>query len=590
MTSTEPGNVGRRQSVVEGTGSAPLSQARTLRDHARRLLEAHQYRRALSVYDRAIALAVSSRSEVVALWMSERGQVLMRLRHGRLAIADFERAARLAPNLLSVCANKATVLQQLGRLDEAIEMHDRAAEIAPDRAEVHFNRANALAEHGRFDDAAAAYQRALEINPEFRNALSQLVSLLWKQHKPEQALSYADRVCALAPGSAEPRVGRALIRRIMGNRDGAREDYEAALERDPSHIGALSNYIQMEKVRTPEDERVSRLEEAVQQQGRRPEERAALHYALGKAYDDLRDADTAFQHFNAGARITRASIAYDENREERGLQRRLQAFRNDAVAEAAKNGLDTVQPIFVVGMPRSGTTLTEQILASHPDVFGAGELVTLRDAVSDVNPQARQVNSDGTLRRHGSEVLPERAAWYMAQVRALSGESYQCIVDKMPGNAWQVGFIHMMFPRAAIIHCVRDPLDTCLSCFQKLFSEGHYWSYDLGELGRHYVRYHRMMQHWEAIMPGRMLTVRYEDTVADLEGQARRILDHVGLPWDPACLAFHETQRPVMTASLGQVREPLYQSSVRKWQHYRHHLGALIEALGPLADRARQAA
>ncbi len=229
-------------------------------------------------------------------------------------------------------------------------------------------------------------------------------------------------------------------------------------------------------------------------------------------------------------------------------------------------------PIFILGMPRSGSTLVEQILASHPQVLGAGELRTLDRLVH----QGGGIEALATLQAEDCRRLGER---YLADLRSLPAGKTR-ITDKMPGNFMYVGLIQLILPHAKIIHTMRDPVDTCLSCFSRLLSVGHHFSYDLAELGRYYRHYRELMDHWRSVLPaGTMLDVAYEDVVDDLEGQTRRMLEYLGLPWDERCLSFHKTVRPVVTASSVQVRRPLYRSGVARWRQYEAHLGPLLAEL-----------
>ena len=294
-----------------------------------------------------------------------------------------------------------------------------------------------------------------------------------------------------------------------------------------------------------------------------------------KRYDD------AFEAYAEGNRLHYQENPYDLERDIRRLEVTRSYFsaelleRSHAVLEKLPPVEDERVPVFIVGMPRSGTTLTEQVLASHPDLFGAGELVTLGDLARTVElpppdaPDWEEKILD--LRRLGREYL-ERT-WKLAP-------DARYITDKMPHNFSNVMLIHLMLPNAKILHVMRDPMDNCFSCYALRFQKGHEYCYDLEMLGRHYQLYRQYMQHWHSVLPpGRILDVRYEDTVADLETQARRILEHVGLPWDPACLNFHETKRSVKTASITQVRQPIYKTSVARWKHFETHLGPLREIL-----------
>lgn len=560
------------------------------------LLKAGRLRDALAHYDRALGAWVQGRpgagtpnDNQLGRVVAERGQLLYRLRHLLLAMRDFDRATELDPTLVSPHANKASALQDLGRLDEAIREHDRAVAAAPDRAELHYNRGNALARANRHDEALAAYQAAVAAAPDFQQARQALIGKLWLDNRLDEALSHAWQACQARPRDPEPKIGYGLLMHSLGRKAEARNAYSAALTLQPLHPTALYNLAQLDKVRDDGAALLARLHEAQRRTDFGADEKVMFEYALGKAYDDLQRIDDAFHYFQAGATRKRALVDHDEDRERRALQLRLQGFDAEVVARYAPSGLDTEVPVFVVGMPRSGTTLVEQILASHPQVHGAGELSVLKKMTADVRIGSRRIDGVDVPVDDDFHRLPEIAQSYLDELRGLAPDDAARVVDKMPSNAWRVGLIHMMFPNARIVHCVRDPIDTCLSCFQKLFTFGHSYSYELGELGRHYVRHDRLMAHWEQILPGRMLTMRYEDVVRDLEGQARRIVDHVGLPWDPACLAFHRTNRPVLTASNSQVREPIYGSSVGRWQAYRDHLGPLIKALGRLARHARDA-
>lgn len=234
-------------------------------------------------------------------------------------------------------------------------------------------------------------------------------------------------------------------------------------------------------------------------------------------------------------------------------------------------------------MPRSGTTLVEHILASHSRVYGGGELSDLRRLAGGLNKLSPTGHDfpDGVADL-GPKDLHRLGRTYWEAVRRRAPDAPH-VTDKAPGNFRYLGLIHLMLPRARIIHCVRNPVDTCLSCYKLLFVSGQNFSYDLVELGRYHRLYTRLMDHWRAVMPGRILDVRYEDLVAAQERETRRLLEFCGLPWEDACLSFHTTRRLVKTASATQVRQPIYKSAVGSWKRYARHLGPLLESLGPLA-------
>ena len=261
---------------------------------------------------------------------------------------------------------------------------------------------------------------------------------------------------------------------------------------------------------------------------------------------------------------------------------RIQAvFTRELISAKSGGGDSSPMPIFVIGMPRSGTTLVEQIIASHPAVHGAGELQALNDVILTVRgPDGNTILYPEFVPAIDRLALQQIGARYVALVRRLA-QGRPRVTDKMPSNYYFAGLIHLALPNATVIHTLRDPVDTCVSCFSKLFSAQQNHTYDLGELGRYYKRYERLMAHWRRVLPpGRILDVRYEEVVADLDSAARRIIAHCALPWDERCLSFHETGRPVRTASATQVRKPIYSSAVGRWRVYGDELQPLLDALG----------
>jgi hypothetical protein len=309
-------------------------------------------------------------------------------------------------------------------------------------------------------------------------------------------------------------------------------------------------------------------------------DRMQLDFALGKAYADLKDFSRSFQHLVAGNTAKRATIAYDENATFDLFDRIEKTFTRDLIEKKSGGGDPSSIPIFVLGMPRSGTTLIEQIIAGHPIVHGAGELRILNDVALSVHaPDSAALPYPEFLPLVDAVALRQIGARYVSLLRQLAPDDER-VTDKMPSNYYFAGLIHLALPNAKIIHSMRDPVDTCISCFSKLFSAEQNHTYDLGEIGRYYRRYQQLMAHWRDVLPtGRILDVRYEDIVADLEGQARRIIEYCGLPWDERCLAFHKTERPIRTASATQVRRPIYKSAVGRWRAYQDQINPLLEAL-----------
>jgi hypothetical protein len=318
-----------------------------------------------------------------------------------------------------------------------------------------------------------------------------------------------------------------------------------------------------------------------------------LHHALGKYYDDVDDPDAAFRHHRTANDIARrCRQRYDGAEMARRVTRTLAAFDRNALAALRSGGQASERPVFVVGMPRSGTSLTEQILASHPQVHGAGELlywIFAADAERAANPEQRAVNSEQrAVNPEQRAVNSEQRAAMIAELgRAyLEGLAAQApdasrVIDKLPVNFRNAGLIHAALPGAKFIHLERNALDTCLSIYFQGFSAAHPYATDFGDLAHYYHEYRRLMAHWRSVLPPQtLLEVRYENLVDDPEGWTRRMLAHIGLPWDPRCLEFHRTDRPVLTASNWQVRQPIGKGSVGRWRRYERFIGPLREALG----------
>jgi hypothetical protein len=285
--------------------------------------------------------------------------------------------------------------------------------------------------------------------------------------------------------------------------------------------------------------------------------------------------DEAFRHLAQGCALKRRELAYDEAAMLAYFARIKRVFTPELMRDKAGSGDPSSVPLFILGMPRSGTSLVEQILASHPDVFGAGEL-------NDLSRLAKSMPYPEGIADAGAEQLRKLGAGYVARARARGGDALR-VSDKMPANFFYVGFIRLVLPNARIIHTRRNPVDVCLSCFSQLFlGSGQNFSYDLGELGRYWRQYDALMAHWRQILPeGVMLEIDYADLVDDTEAQARRLLDFCGIGWNDACLAFHQTKRPVLTASVAQVRQPIYRSALGKWRAYERHLAPLLKELTP---------
>ena len=527
---------------------------------------------ALAVYDRV--LQVNGRNLVA--WCN-RGTALEALGRDGEAAESFKSALALNPKVAEVHFNLGNVLLRMERHEDAAGHYRQAVALRPNLALAFANLGRALAKLGRWQEAADSYAQALKLGATSAQLHDALSSAYWNLGRYEESLASANDALAIDRNhvAALTRKGQVLL--MLGRMDEAKTALERAAAIDPSNS---NNYLTLGISRrfAVGDPELAAMEKLLADiDSRSEDDQVKLHFALGKAYDDIGSHAQASHHLQRGNALKRRQIDYDEAAAIHGLDRIATIFTPELVRAKTGHGNLSGQPIFIVGMPRSGTTLIEQILASHPQIYGAGERNDFRKAMDKVTGGAAYPDFVPTL---GPADLDALGAAYLAGIGDVV-KDWPRFTDKLPANFVYLGLIRLALPNARIIHVVRDPIDTCFSCFSILFREELNYTYDLGELGHYYRAYERLIAHWRQALPeGAMLEVRYEDVVDDIETQSRRIVDYCGLPWDDACLAFHKTDRLVATASVAQVRQPIYRSSVGRWRAYQDQLKPLLEALG----------
>jgi len=470
-----------------------------------------------------------------------------------------------------------------GRLQDAEACYRRVLARDPENADAN-HLMGLVAKHAGKPDAAVAFmERALKRNPDFPEAHYNLGNTHWQRGDLEAAVASYDRALAFNAEHEDAWVNKGRSLQQLGRREAAIEAFRAALRVNPDSGKAWEN-LGLTGTFAAGDPEVEAMRAALERADPRGEDAKSLHFALGRARHDQGHVDAAFAHFAAGNAVVRSQSTYDVASEENVFAHIQRQFPRAVIDRLGGGGRGEAKPVFVVGMPRSGTTLIEQILASHPRVAAGGERHDLTNVVGNARVHAAgEAGFPGWMPQVGHEGLGQLADAYLNRLPALA-DGEDRVTDKMPANFRFLGLIHLMLPNAAIVHVHRSPADTCVSCYTHNFTRGHDWSFDQGSLGRYYRAYSGLMSHWRAVLPkGAFLDVRYEDVVADPEGQVARLLDHCGLEWDDRCLRFHETERPVQTASMEQVRQPLYAKSVGRWRTYAPYLGPLFTALGDLA-------
>lgn len=511
---------------------------------------------------------------------SNLGVVLAALGRPDEAEAAYRRAIAIKPDFAGAYNNLANALRERGQLDAAKAACRQAIALQPDYPEAYANFGNILKDLGRLEEAEAALRQAIALRHDHAEAHSNLGNVLMDQGRLTEAETVLRRAIALKPSYPGAHNNLGLALKELGRFEEARRATEEAIRLAPCRATYYCNLAEITRFKA-DDPHVAALEELAKDEASLPtEDQIALHFALARAYEQTGRREAAFNHLLAGNALKRRTIVYDEAAVLGGMTQVETIFTPELIAAHGGTGDPAREPVFIVGMLRSGTTLVEQILASHPDVFGAGELKLFDAALGSMRPMfPGSPPFPDFVPSMTEEHFGTLGARYAGELRRLAPQAAR-ITDKMPSNFLFSGLIHLALPNATIIHTMRDPIDTCMSCFSRLFTEGQRYTYDLAELGRYYRQYQSMMAHWHRVLPpGRILDVQYEDVVADLEGAARRIVAHCDLPWDPRCLDFHRTERPVRTASATQVRQPIYATSIGRGHTYEAFIAPLREAL-----------
>ncbi len=604
------------------------------------LIDRERYKEAVGAYRKALkllpdhamllnnignALQLQGENEKAIAWLnkalaqdpdyadaySNLGNALNSLKDLDKAIDAYRKATIIDPSNKEAFNGLANVLAQKNEIDEAIESYQKVIGIDAGHKEAYTGLGNAFTKLDKLDQAVSCYRNAIEIDSNHTAAYLGLGQVLQIQGKIDEAIISIRKALAKDPRNAEVHIELAYALGDQGNLDQAIALYRKAITLDPENGHAyrglgttLSDYGEIEQAENafrtafqlnPDlsevfrnlaknkkfseyDDDMRTMEAFYVKDEISKEQKMHLAFGLGKAYEDLKEYNKSIEFAIEANRLKWESIDYSIEKEVEVFANLKEIFTPDFFTERADLGNPDPTPIFVLGMIRSGTSLTEQIIASHPDVYGAGELTLLPRLASELCKTGPDDKLLDCLPAVAATDLQNTAAEYISCIRQHSANARH-ISNKLPQNFVFVGLIKLLLPNAKIIHCKRNPLDNCLSIFKNFFARGQYYSFNMEALGQYYNLYADLMEHWETILPGFVYHSQYEDLIASQETESRKLIEFCGLPWDEACLSFHKTRRKVKTASNAQVRQPIYKDSVKLADRYGDKLNPLKDAI-----------
>jgi tetratricopeptide (TPR) repeat protein len=478
----------------------------------------------------------------------------------------------------------ADIAVQFGVLEDAEYLLQSAAEFEPGNTQAQIDLVAVLRQRQKFPQALKVAERLHKEQPNNPQLKSLYAIEKMQMGDYAGAIELFDQVLASLPGDAVTQTSRGHALKTLGRQQDAIESYRAAITSDPWHGDAYYALSNLKTYRFSAEE-VDQMQSFEQREELGPASRVHFCFALGKAFEDSGDYARSFDFYAHGNRLKRQQSSYDADKMAQDLRAQREFFTGELLASKAGVGCNVPDPIFIVGLPRAGSTLLEQILSSHSQVDGTLELPNILSMAQKLRRQGREGETPYPQLLQGidDKELVALGQQYIEETR-IHRQDAPFFIDKMPNNFRHIGLIKLILPNAKIIDARRHPMACCFSGFKQLFAEGQEFSYDLTDIGRYYSDYVALMDHWEEVAPATVLRVYYESVVENLETQVQRILDYCGLPFEEACLSFYDTDRAVRTASSEQVRQPIYSSGIEQWTHYRPFLKELEEALKPVLE------
>lgn len=480
----------------------------------------------------------------------------------------------------------ADIASRFGANDEADFLYETALELEPGNVAVRLDYIAFLRKVQKFEQSVEHARHLNKKHP--NNAVLESALAVQSQQVGDYdtAFEMFERVLQKIPNDPITLTSRGHTLKTYGRQEEAITSYRRAFEAKPDHGDAYFSLANLKTYRFTETE-ITAMEAALKAPNLSLQNRAYFSFALGKAYEDAKDFAKAFAHYDEGNRCKRVQSRYDADKMTDEMQRQMDVCTPELFERLSESGHTASDPIFILGLPRAGSTLLEQILASHSQVDGTLELPNILALANRLKRMARGRDTKDypTILRDLPQEKYEEFGKAFIDDTQIHRQGAPFFIDKMPNNFRHIGLIHLILPNAKIIDARRHPMACCFSGFKQLFAEGQEFTYGLTQVGQYYRDYVNLMDHWDAVLPGKVLRVQYEEVVADTEGQVRRMLDYLGLSFEEACVEFHKTERSVRTASSEQVRQPIYQSGLEQWRHFEDHLDPLKEALGSVLER-----
>ncbi|MCP4021706.1 MAG: tetratricopeptide repeat protein [Desulfobacteraceae bacterium] len=494
------------------------------------------------------------------------------------AINAYKKAISIRPDYIQAYNNLGAVYREIGQLIQAIAVYRKALAIKPDYAEAYNNLGNCLKDTGQLDNAVKHFEKAITLKRDYVEAYNNLGVVHKQARQLGKATKAYHKALSINPDYAEALNNLGVVFEEEGETKEAIEYFKKALAAKPEYAAAMRHLAQSVKFAS-QDDRVTSMKTLFHKDSASDEDKMHLGFGLGKIFSDLKKYEKGFDYILEANRFKRKDLDYNIADDQALFNSIKAVFNAYCFTEYKTAGSTDATPIFIVGMPRSGTSLVEQILSSHSKVFGGGELPDIPEVANQylMNPARKKEN---LLANAPLKIFNTAGQEYVRRIRRFSSSALH-ITDKMPHNFLQVGLIKLILPKAKIIHCMRDPMDTCFSIFKHYFPgpSSPEYAYDMTDLGMFYTLYLDIMDHWRAVLPGFTYDIQYENLVENQETETRRLLEFCALDWEEACLSFHKTKRTVATASSSQVRKPIYKGSVRLWKRYENQLAPLWKAI-----------